>query len=721
MKMLVALIFFCAALAIVTAAAPTVPPLALMPVPAKVERGTGRFVIDSRLTVTLAGHRDARLEAGVSRALRRLEGRTGLEFARTAEAVRHTRTAQGTAVAQGFSPAIVIEAAGPGHTIPALEEDESYSLAVTSEQARLQAPTVVGILRGLETILQLVESDHDGYYLSAVRISDTPRFRWRGLLIDVSRHWMPKEVLKRNLDAMAAVKLNVLHLHLTDDQGFRIESRRYPKLHQLGSDGLYFTHDDIRELHGYAHERGIRIVPEFDMPGHATSWLVGHPELGSAPGPYTIERKWGIFDPTLDPTREDVYKFVDGFLTEMAALFPDVYLHIGGDENEGKHWNANPQIKAFMTRHQLADIHALQGHFNQRLVKILQRNGKKMVGWDEILVPGLPQDVVVHSWRGQKSLADGARRGYQGILSNGYYLDHILPASEHYLVDPAPAALGLSDADAARILGGEGCMWAEFVSPETIDSRIWPRMAAIAERFWSPRDVTDVADMYRRLPIISRQLEEHGLTHERNPPMMLRRLAAAAAGEDLTPLETLAAAVEPVKFYRRGALRPATQMMPLTRLVDAARPDSAQPRVFTADVRALIGDAPRFTSARERVRDRLQSWRDVRPAIDRFIARSAALKEAAPLASDLADIGTMGLEAMQYLKSRAAPPAGWRAKALARLDDAGKPKGELEFPMLLAVRTLVVAAAEIAAFDDAKAEEWRRRVEEAAKPPKPPK
>lgn len=689
--------------------------LILMPMPAKIELGAGRFAIDTRLAVTSAGHRDRRLEAGVSRALRRLEGRTGLEL--------QFRVGAGLAPPgpAKAGPYLSIETAGPGRPIPALEEDESYTLDITSEQARLKAPTVVGALRGLETLLQLVQSDRDGYYLPAAKIVDTPRFGWRGLLIDVCRHWMPKEVIKRNLDAMAAMKLNVLHLHLTEDQGFRVESRRYPRLHQMGSDGLYFTQDDIRELHAYAHERGIRIVPEFDMPGHATAWLVGHPELGSAPGPYSIERKWGIFDPALDPTREEVYKLLDGFLGEMAALFPDAYLHIGGDENEGKQWNANAQIKAFMARHKLADAHALQAYFNLRLLKILQKHGKKMVGWDEILHPDLPKDIVVQSWRGQKSLAEGARRGYRGILSNGYYLDHIRPTSEHYAVDPLPAAHGLGEQEAARILGGEACMWAEFVSPETIDSRIWPRMAAIAERFWSPREVNDVDDMYRRLAVISRQLEEHGLTHEKNPRMMLRRLAAASGGEDIAPLEMLASVVEPVKFYRRGQLRPATQMMPLTRLVDAARPDSAAAREFTADVRTFLGAAPGFENGRERLRDRLQSWRDVRPAIDRFISRSAALKEAAPLAADLADIGTLGLEALPHLENHVAPAAGWREKALARLDEAAKPKAEVEFPMLLAVRTLVVAAADVGSLDTTKPEEWRRKVEEAARPPKPSK
>jgi hexosaminidase len=200
-----------------------------------------------------------------------------------------------------------------------------------------------------------------------VSIQDRPRFRWRGLLIDSARHFQPLDVIRRNLDAMAAVKLNVLHWHLSDNQGFRIESKRYPKLHGLGSDGHYYTQDEVRGVIAYAQARGIRVVPEFDMPGHGTSWLVGHPELGSAPGPYAIERKPGVMDPTLDPTREEVYRFLDRFLGEMAALFPDAYLHIGGDENEGKHWAANPRIQAFMQRaHGLQDKHALQAYFNRR-------------------------------------------------------------------------------------------------------------------------------------------------------------------------------------------------------------------------------------------------------------------------------------------------------------------------------------------------------------------
>jgi hexosaminidase len=391
----------------------------------------------------------------VGRFLKRLQGRTGLTLA--------TGLATSAATA-----GLEIQCATAGQVIPSLDEDESYQLEVADQKVRLTAPTVVGALRGLETLLQLLSADRDGYFFPAVRIQDQPLFRWRGLLIDVGRHYQPPEVLKRNLDAMEAVKLNVFHWHLTEDQGFRVESKKFPRLHQLGSDGLYYTQDQIREIIDYARERGIRVVPEFDIPGHSTSWLVGHPELGSAPGPYTIERGAGIFEPALDPTREEVYKFLDIFLGEMASLFPDAYMHIGGDENEGKQWARNPKIQAFMKEKGIKDNHALQAYFNNRVLKILERHKKKMIGWDEILQPELPKNAVIHSWRGPAALADAARKGYDGILSNGYYIDLSYPTSQHYVVDPIPADTTLSPDEQKHILGGEATMWSEWVSPETI-------------------------------------------------------------------------------------------------------------------------------------------------------------------------------------------------------------------------------------------------------------
>src|SRR3982750_4381789 len=296
---LILLILVCAILARAQEA-PT-PQLNLMPVPASVKFHRERLAIDSSFRVATRGHSDARLQAGIWRFIRRLEGRTVL-------------TLPSTLAPDDQTTPLIVQCQGPGKNIPAVGEDESYRIDITRRQAILSAPTVVGALRGLETLLQLLDADRTGYFFPGVQIDDRPRFPWRGLLIDVARHFETMEVLKRNLDAMAAVKLNVFHWHLTEDQGFRVESKKFPKLHQLGSDGNYYTQDQIREIIAYARDRGIRVVPEFDIPGHSTSWLVAHPELGSAPGPYTIERRPGIFEPALDPTREEVYKFLDAFL-----------------------------------------------------------------------------------------------------------------------------------------------------------------------------------------------------------------------------------------------------------------------------------------------------------------------------------------------------------------------------------------------------------------------
>jgi hexosaminidase len=643
----------------------------LMPVPRTLLLSGARLPIDRTFAAAVEGACDDRAKAAVGRAMRRLSERTGLEWT------------------AGTAPRLTVRCDQAGAPQPALGEDESYTIDVAAEGAALHAKTSVGAIRGIETVLQLVDGDRGGYFLPGAHVEDAPRFPWRGLLIDVGRHFMPVDVIERNLDGMAAVKLNVLHLHLTEDQGFRVETKRYPELYQQGSDGLYYTQDQIRGLVTYAAARGIRIVPEFDMPGHVTSWLVSHPKLASAPGPYTIERHWGVFDATFDPTREETYTLLDGFLGEMAALFPDPYLHIGGDENNGKQWAANAQIQAFMKQHGLKDAHALQAHFNQRVSKILTKYRKQMVGWDEILHPDLPQTIVIQSWRGQKSLAEAARQGYRGLLSSGWYLDLIHRTRDHYLVDPLTTEMALTPEQSARVLGGEAAMWAEFVGPETIDSRIWPRLAAIAERLWSPADVRDVDDMYRRLDAESVRLEALGLQHETARGVLLRRLTGSL---DPGPLTTLASLVEPVKNYRRPELRPASQMMPLTRLVDAARPDSRAARAFARAVDAFVAD-PAHDRERQTLAAALTAWRDVRPSIDVLIDRAPALEEARPLAADLADMGTIGLEAVTYLGSRTAPPDGWKDRAAARLAEAAKPKAELEWPALPALRTLIDAAA----------------------------
>ena len=664
----------------------------LMPAPERLEWQPGRLALDARTTVAISGGAadEPRMRAAKTRLLARLEAQTGLKL----------RAGQAPADAA----AVVLEAAEAGLPVQAVTEDESYELTVTPRQARVKAANPLGVLRGVETLLQLVRAEGRKHVIPAVSISDRPRFPWRGLLIDPCRRWQPVEVIKRTLDGMAAVKLNVLHFHLSEDQGFRVESKAFPKLHQEGSDGLYFTQEQIREIVAYARERGIRVIPEFDMPGHSTSWLVGYPELGSAPGPFSLVRRWGIFDNNLDPTRDEVYSFLDRFVGEMAGLFPDAYFHIGGDEVTPRQWNANAAILDYGYRHHLDDAGALQAHFNLRVNGILERHGKRMVGWDEILRPELPKSIVVQSWRGPKALADAAAAGYDGLLSNGYYLDLIQPAAFHYLNDPIPPDSMLPESARRHVLGGEACMWAEFVSSETIDSRLWPRAGAVAERLWSPASVRDVEDMYRRLEVLDVRLEALGLTHRSNYEPMLKRVAG---GQSTEALRVLADVVEPVKLYMRGQLRAYTNAMPLDRLVDAARPESAAARRFRGQVDRFLLTPPESRDDRE-LRTTLGSWRDNHAVLEPILAASALGAEARPLSRDLAALGTAGLEALDALAAGRPPSAEWQGGARKLADRARSPRAELELAVLPAVWKLILAAGHVDALQTTTLEEWNR-------------
>jgi hexosaminidase len=648
----------------------------LMPLPAKVSPAEGALRIDQTFRISLAGYGEPRLRAYAERLVARLARQTGLPLPAWPEG----EPAQAT---------LAIRCERAGEPAPSLREDESYRLEVTPRQAILSAATPVGAMRGMETFLQLVAPERESFSAPAVLIDDRPRFPWRGLVIDVARHYIPVEVLERNIDAMAAAKYNVLHLHISDDQGFRIESKRFPKLHQMGSDGVFYTQDEIRRLAGYARERGIRVLPEFDMPGHTTSWFVGHPELASQPGPYRIERHWGKHFPTIDASREETYEFFEAFLAEMAALFPDEYFHIGGDEVNPKHWSENARIQAFIRERKLNDNQGLQAYFNRRLQAILRKHGKKMVGWDEILHPDLPKDIVVQSWRGQKSLAAAARQGYQGMLSYGYYLDLMQPASAHYRIDPMDKdAASLTPEERSRILGGEACMWTENVSAETLDARTWPRAAAIAERLWSPQDVTDVDSMYRRLARISRHLDWLGLTHNSSYRIMLQRLAGDAPVESL---QILADVLEPVKGYVRNRSNP-TQQTPLNRLVDAARPESDTAREFAGRLERLVAGTASAGERRE-IREKLASWRDNHARLAPVLERSFLLQEAEPLSKDLAAVGAAGLEALDYLESGKHPPEPWAKERLVFLDQAKQQRAHLLLMVVAPVRQLVEAAA----------------------------
>lgn len=643
--------------------------------PANVQLGTGQLVIDRSFSVAVEGSHDASLDRGVQRFVADLSRQTGIPFRPKSNA----------------NPTLQVHADHRREAIQKLGEDESYELIVANSGAKINAPTALGVLHGLQTFLQLIQITPNGFTVPAITIKDQPRFPWRGTLVDVSRHFLPIEVLKRNLDGMAAVKLNVLHWHLSDDQGFRVESNKFPKLTGMGSDGLYYTQDEIRDFIAYAHDRGIRVMPEFDIPGHSRSWFLGYPELASGPGPYTLEAP--AIDPIMDPTQESTYKFLEKFIAEMAALFPDAYFHIGGDEVDGKQWDANPKIQSFIHAHGMKNNQDLQAYFNQRLQKIVSKNHKIMVGWDEILHPDLPKSIVVQSWRGQQSLAVAAKQGYSGLLSSGYYLDLMWPAARHYAVDPmADAAATLTPEEKSRILGGESCMWAEWVTPENVDSHIWPRNAVVAERLWSPQEVKDVDSMYTRLNAVSLQLEWLGLTHRSARMHMLHRMAGS---EDISALRALADVVEPVKDYHRtdGSNAPIDFNAPLNHLIDAAYPESDVARRFGDVVQKYVQGGYKDQTAETQIRAQLVAWRDNDTKLHPLFAQSFLLGEVAPLSQELSTLGQAGLDALNYRDKGQPSPDSWRTQQLGVIEAAKKPTAGLLLMVAAPVQQLVEGSA----------------------------
>jgi hexosaminidase len=596
-------------------------------------------------------------------------------------------------------------------TGPAASPDESYHLRITAAGASLTAVGPLGMQRGLATFRQVLESTPKGWRAQLCEIRDAPRFAWRGLLLDAARHFLPVPVVKRNLDAMAAVKLNVLHWHLCDDQGWRVESRLFPRLHTVAGATGYYTQAEVREVVRYAAQRGIRVVPEFDLPGHTGALLAAYPRLGSNDSIKAVPTRWGTSQnwALLDPTRESTYAMLDSVLTEMSALFPDKYFHIGGDENDGRQWRRSPRIAAFMQAKgfvkpgtTVPDKHQLQTYFNRRMLVIVQKLGKTMVGWDEILGPDLPAPIVVESWRGPKAVAEAVRLGHPALRAHGYYLDLNYPAATHYAADPLQ---GVPDSLASRVLGGEAAMWAEFADSVIYESRVWPRAAAIAERLWSPAALTqDVPDMYRRLAFVSEELEALGLRHRRAPAALLRQLASPYPAA-LPALQLLASLAEPVKDYKRHfqGFKYTTET-PLTRLVDVAPAESDVARRFGATADSLLAGLrigvptfpatpPQLSPAARRqlasLRRQVAEWQRAPEALTPLFVASPGLAEYAPLATQLGLVANLLAPRLTQIEQGQPLPAAAQAAAKLQLDAAQKPVGQVELAIIGAARRLL--------------------------------
>jgi hexosaminidase len=555
-----------------------------------------------------------------------------------------------------------------------LQAREAYRLNISGTGVTIEADGETGVVRALATVRQLMSRKPRGPVLPYVRIDDLPRFAWRGLMIDTAGHFISISTLKRQIDAMELAKLNVLHLHLNDNEGFRVESRRYPRLTSLATHGQYYTQQEIRDLVRYASERAVRIVPEVDMPGHNLALLSAYPELAVAPinphDPLILAK--GV----LNPASEKTYKFLDGLLTEITALFPDKYFHVGGDEVADAAWKDSAAVEEFKRAHGFSTKQQVEASFHSRVRAILAARGKSTIGWDEMADGPLPKDVVIESWRSSNPVSTATAAGHQVIVAAGYYLNHLRPADMLYAVDPLdPGAFSTmsaqelvvlrrnpliaafaSDGLAAKplpplkaeqqnlVLGGEGALWTAMVSDEMLDGRLWPRALTVGERLWSPASVRDPEDMYARLIPAMDQLRALGLLDE----VRRRRMIVRLAPDSPDTVSQLVGLVAPVRFFARLHPQKNGEQQQFIELADAASTDGSPARRFRIETsKYLGGDRSQSTL----LRTELLEWRDNEAAFAKIAGGRPLLGAAIPTADDIAALGNFGLIALDAIES----------------------------------------------------------------------
>jgi len=428
-------------------------------------------------------------------------------------------------------------------SLPDWQRAESYRLSVNASRLELTARTDHGLFNGVQTLAQLVaKSGDDHWQIPACEIEDYPRFTWRGLLVDPARHFLPPEFLKKFVDVMAFYKFNRLQLHLTDDVGWRLEVKKYPRLTQIGSirnesprhgdrnlgDGrvygpFYYAQDQIRDLVVYAQAKHVTLMPEFEIPGHFGAALAAHPEFSCSGGPFEVQSRWGINKDILCAGNNDAVAFAEDVLAEICELFPSQFIQIGGDEAPRDSWKACPKCQARMKAEGLENEAQLQTWINHHLEEFLASKGRRMIGWDEILEGGLTPGAVVMSYRGTEGGIAAAQAGHDVVMSptSHCYFDYaqaegpnepeciggFIPLEKVYAFEPVPAAL--SEDQRQHILGAQGNLWGEFMwDGNDVEYFAFPRALALSEVLWSPAQSRNYHDFLNRLDEQFRQLEE---------------------------------------------------------------------------------------------------------------------------------------------------------------------------------------------------------------------
>ncbi len=500
---------------------------ALIPAPEHIELGSGEFSLDAGTRLVVSDAADAELGRLADLVAEEIRAATGLPLP----------TEKGGS--DGIRLILDTDLPGvPPTTDSPLARDESYVLTVMPTGIEIRAATHAGLFYGTRTLLQLLPAspeETEAWTVPALEIRDHPRFVYRGLHLDVGRHFFPPEYIKRYIDVLARHKLNVFHWHLTEDQGWRLEIEAYPRLAEVSAwraetivernfdpyvgDGVpyggFYTRDEVRDIVAYAAERYVTVVPEIEMPGHSVAVLAAYPELACTEGPFEVSTVWGVKADIYCP-HEQTFEFLEDVLTEVMELFPSPYIHIGGDEAPKSRWEESPIAQAVIRREGLADEFELQSWFIQRIERFLLEHGRRLIGWDEILEGGLAPQATVMSWRGVNGGIEAARQGHDVVMTptSHMYFDYYqsrnrdgeplaiggyLPLELVYSYEPVPVEL--SEEEARRVLGAQGNVWTEYIkTPEHADYMAYPRALALSELTWSPRSARNWANFTERLP-----------------------------------------------------------------------------------------------------------------------------------------------------------------------------------------------------------------------------